>query len=98
MLAFCRLLYDTDNINNEVLLTLLKTSAYNLLIHGSEQLSISTGLIVKDLVSHCGVSWEKLPLVITNILVMVLTTYMKILHHLLLTALILMQYLLVDGV
>ena len=37
-------------------------------INGKKQLSITSGLLVEDLVSTCGVSIEKLPLVILLIL------------------------------
>ena len=39
-------------------------------INGQEQLSLTCGVLIQDLHTHCGVSYEKMPLVITDVLVM----------------------------
>lgn len=53
-----------DTVSDSVLQLVDDARVYYDEINGSQQLSLSTGTILMDLVAHCGVSREKLPLVL----------------------------------
>lgn len=51
----------TDHV---VLAAVESAGSYTQIIHGYNQLSLNSGLVVQDMVSHGGVSFRKLPLVL----------------------------------
>lgn len=51
----------TDHV---VLAAVESAGSYTQIIHGYNQLSLTSGLVVQDMVSHGGVSFRKLPLVL----------------------------------
>lgn len=62
----------TDSIGVRFLQLVEEADVYFALENGHKQLSLTTGLFVNDLVKHCGVSQEKLPLAFTLLLTMLL--------------------------
>lgn len=59
---------ETESLSDKLLNLVEEAGVYYTVINGNKQLSIGTGTILMDLVAHCGVSREKLPLVVTLVL------------------------------
>ena len=69
-LSFDEEVNDARSIGSKIVELVNKVGAYNENINGEECLSIVSGLLIQDLISNCGCSVEKLPMIIGTVLTM----------------------------
>ena len=58
------------DVSDGLLQLVVDAGVYREVLRGKPQLSLVTGLLAQDLVNHCGVSNEKLPTVVLDVLSM----------------------------
>ena len=59
---------DEESIGQKLIELIKKSNEYTEMINNKECMSIITGIIIGDLISTCGCSMEKLPLIVESVL------------------------------
>ena len=61
---------EEESVGQQLLKLIAKSNVYTEMINGKETLSVVTGLLVQDLLSNCGCSANKLPMIISTVITM----------------------------